>query len=365
MSRDSSGESLEAILASIRRSLAEQTTSVLQEEAVTPAELLPPADAVADLDAPPVPASLFQRLAPAPDARRGAPIGLGEDAAPIAGQTPAAEAAEPVAAPGPEGGPDSSGVVPATGGDAAPAAVPGRSVAPAAVLVEAPTEGHQGEPGSSAASVAAAAGEPVAGQKDPLWFLSQEPGPQAAQPAGAALPQKPLLDSARAAPASEPRPSRLGVVRGPLPPFFGSSAEVAKEPPPEPPVLSGREVPPPMAPSYPASPPPAPAQPLDGVRAVNGEALRGMDAAPRAADSAGTARASSIFGPAPADARIGGGGEARGGDAAPQIPALDAMVAELLRPMLRRWLDENMPRLVSAALKAEADLMSRRDPKKP
>jgi cell pole-organizing protein PopZ len=47
------------------------------------------------------------------------------------------------------------------------------------------------------------------------------------------------------------------------------------------------------------------------------------------------------------------------------MPAFETMVAELLRPMLRRWLDENMPRLVSAALKAEAEVMSRRDPKKP
>jgi cell pole-organizing protein PopZ len=48
-----------------------------------------------------------------------------------------------------------------------------------------------------------------------------------------------------------------------------------------------------------------------------------------------------------------------------QLQGLDAMVADLLRPMLRRWLDENMPRLVSAALKAEAETVSRRDPKKP
>jgi cell pole-organizing protein PopZ len=52
-----------------------------------------------------------------------------------------------------------------------------------------------------------------------------------------------------------------------------------------------------------------------------------------------------------------------------QLQGLEGMVAELLRPMLRRWLDENMPRLVSAALKAEAELMSKRDsgrdPKKP
>jgi cell pole-organizing protein PopZ len=57
------------------------------------------------------------------------------------------------------------------------------------------------------------------------------------------------------------------------------------------------------------------------------------------------------------------GGTAAAG--ATQLQGLDAMVAELLRPMLRRWLDENMPRLVSAALKAEADNLSRRDPQKP
>jgi hypothetical protein len=56
---------------------------------------------------------------------------------------------------------------------------------------------------------------------------------------------------------------------------------------------------------------------------------------------------------------------ATGADALPHVRGLEAMVAELLRPMLRRWLDENMPRLVSAALKAEADVMSGRDPKKP
>jgi cell pole-organizing protein PopZ len=49
---------------------------------------------------------------------------------------------------------------------------------------------------------------------------------------------------------------------------------------------------------------------------------------------------------------------------ATQLQGLDAMVADLLRPMLRRWLDENMPRLVSAALKAEAENPPRRDPKK-
>jgi cell pole-organizing protein PopZ len=32
---------------------------------------------------------------------------------------------------------------------------------------------------------------------------------------------------------------------------------------------------------------------------------------------------------------------------------LDQAVAELLRPLLRQWLDENMPRIVETALKVE------------
>ena len=35
--------------------------------------------------------------------------------------------------------------------------------------------------------------------------------------------------------------------------------------------------------------------------------------------------------------------------------ALESMVLELLKPMMRQWLDQNMPRLVAAALKDEAD----------
>jgi hypothetical protein len=78
--------------------------------------------------------------------------------------------------------------------------------------------------------------------------------------------------------------------------------------------------------------------------------------------------AGSVLGYA-ADARSGSGGASgsaphhQAGEPA-QSQALEAMVAELLRPMLRRWLDENMPRLVSAALKQELALMSERETKK-
>ena len=68
-------------------------------------------------------------------------------------------------------------------------------------------------------------------------------------------------------------------------------------------------------------------------------------------------KASSLFGAA-ADGRTAAA------DGPTQNQALEAMVAELLRPMLRRWLDENMPRLVSAALKAEAALLSEHDSNK-
>jgi hypothetical protein len=47
---------------------------------------------------------------------------------------------------------------------------------------------------------------------------------------------------------------------------------------------------------------------------------------------------------------------ARPGGAGTEVPhALESMVLELLKPMMRQWLDQNMPRLVAAALKDEAD----------
>jgi hypothetical protein len=79
----------------------------------------------------------------------------------------------------------------------------------------------------------------------------------------------------------------------------------------------------------------------------------------------GLANGKASFLAGPPAAPMPGPAAAGSSEALPHVRGLEAMVAELLRPMLRRWLDENMPRLVSAALKAEADLMSGRDPKKP
>ena len=46
----------------------------------------------------------------------------------------------------------------------------------------------------------------------------------------------------------------------------------------------------------------------------------------------------------------------------PQSRALEAMVLELLRPMLRQWLDQNLSRLVAEALAEE--VQRTRDAKK-
>jgi hypothetical protein len=46
---------------------------------------------------------------------------------------------------------------------------------------------------------------------------------------------------------------------------------------------------------------------------------------------------------------------------APGTRALEAMVVEMLQPMLRQWLDQNMPRLVAAALKDQAERVNTAD----
>lgn len=157
-------------------------------------------------------------------------------------------------------------------------------------------------------------------------------------------------------------------MRGPLPPFFGSSAEAAKVEiaPDPPPIQSMGTVPAAPEPTVPPPLPPevgAPPEPPGGARGRNGDASRSSGAAgnswdgpqgwPRATEAGINGKASSIFGTAADDGRAGG-------EAGPQMQGLEAMVAELLRPMLQRWLDENMPRLVAAALQAEI----RREPKK-
>jgi hypothetical protein len=371
MSGGSSGESLEAILASIRRSLTEQATTALDEAAASaevPAFEAPPEspDAPADLDAPPVPASVSRQLAAALDAVQvtsmGATTDPAEDAAMSAAISPPGPVLKLVSsapAPGAAGAPPAdvaaaapfaSASTPAAEQDLGPADATGQPLDEAPPVPSALSEPReQGAPPAPVSPAGETASGPAsvlqAGQEDPLWFLGQGA-------VGTAQAREP-----KPVPVPEPKPSPLVSGRGPLAPFFGSSAAgvVKVEMVQDRSVRAGASAPLPLAPAQVL---PITTHPADSMHA-SGEAARGVHV-PQAGDTRdGLRAASSVFDPPPTD-----GAPAATVDASsPQIQALEAMVAELLRPMLRRWLDENMPRLVSAALQAE--LMARRDPKKP
>lgn len=281
---DPTGESLESILASIRRSLSEQSTDVLAEEA-----------------------------APAPaDASRGVISGLTRRLAESAEEAPPADDAEPA-----ESEPELE-----------PLSLP-----------------HQDSTSTPPPTPVASTPAPALPQKDALWFLggrdrvaTPEGGPPtpAEAPMPVAVDPKPVDGKPVQAKAARP-----GVLRGPLPPFFGSSAEAQKAE-----VVLVQ----PSAAGAGMMLPPVP------PKAANGQA--GPVVGP-AADGLRNGAVSVLFGHAASDAK------AAPESATPNVHALEAMVAELLRPMLQRWLDENMPRLVSAALKDEAVRMAARDPRKP
>ena len=347
MSRDSSGESLEAILASIRRSLSEQTTSVLEEEAVAPVELLPSSDASSDLDMPPIPASLAQRLGAAPDARRGASTGPSREAAAIA-EAPAARRGG-----GNRGGSSDSDVMPTAAVSPVNAHEPHElTVAPprAAAVVEAFAAGP------AARAEAGSCGLPRcradAGTEGPA--VVSEPGAWAARPPRNRRARLRRPSRSRRAPPTRSR-RVWGVARGPLAPFFGSSAEVVKVGfvAVDPPVRQGPEAVASLSRATGGSPA------LDGSRTLNrGDAGRpgrpaGGWTARRVCERARSFRGSARRCP-------DGSGPAR--RRSRRYRRWRPWSPSCCGPMLRRWLDENMPRLVSAALKAEADVMAGRDP---
>ena len=177
---DPAGGSLENILASIRKSLSEQSTEALSGDSAVPVNQ--------DKDAkPPRKNRLTQRLAGA------------------TAEAPPVEKNEP--------GDDLSDLLEEPPSSAAPAS----SMAPAAGTAPAPAS-------SPAASPAATSTD-----KDPLWFLTRR------DEAAASEPELPLLGTASQpasasapTPVVEPKLTRPEVLRASMPPFFGSSAETAK-----------------------------------------------------------------------------------------------------------------------------------------
>ena len=93
-------------------------------------------------------------------------------------------------------------------------------------------------------------------------------------------------------------------------------------------------------------PRPAYAEPAPSETSAPVESLVGASAAASAA-SAFAGLSASLARPEPA-ALAGGSG-----------PTIDALARELLRPMLKEWLDENLPGIVEAAVRKEVERIAR------
>ena len=299
---DPAGGSLENILASIRQSLSEQSTDALDER--------PPAPAEQDKDVRPArKQGLTQRLAGA-TAEAPLPPDLGQP------------------------GDDLSDLL-----DEGP------------VKVTPP-----GSLASDAASPAVATGA-ASGEKDPLWFLTRrdEPTPEAGStPASAPAEPSP---AAAATPPAEPKLTRPEVLRASMPPFFGSSTETAK-----PPLASEPAASPATSPhvARPQSSAPA-AQPATDAGMAHEVSLLAAAAEAAAARPPPAAPQPALNGKAAPAAAASPPGANLASDMA-HNRALEVMVLDLLKPMLRQWLDENMPRMVAEALSEE--VQRARDAKK-
>jgi len=363
---DPTGESLESILASIRRSLAEQSTDVLADDAAPQSASVDPLGAVV----------------PGEDAP---PRFIGNGGPPAPHQPDVRQPAEAPLLP--------AFPVPSD------RAFAGLDNPPPPASISAALARRDESSPPPAASTAPASSPAEEAPKDPLWFLvrgqnnkdgipAPKPAAAAAQPAPAQVAPAPI-PPAQAAPAqpaapvaAAPKPALTEhalkeIVRGPLPPFFGSSPEAAKvEVSPAPPAaqfpLPGAAAmpPPPASAARPAElEPQRNAAPVPGSALPIGAGPLGGPASAAARDALPNGRASpSVAGPSATDSAappVASPPMSPAAAGTSQLQGLEAMVAELLRPMLRQWLNENMPRLVSAALKVEAETLARRDPKKP
>jgi cell pole-organizing protein PopZ len=289
---DPAGGSLENILASIRKSLSEQSTDALSEISAAPADQ--------DKDARLPRKGLTQRLA-----------GATAEATPHDGQ---------------RAGDDLSDLLeePSVPAPPAPEAAPAPDVT---------------------RPVAAPA---AAGEQDPLWFLTRRDGPapeaQASPLGAAAQPQ----NAGATPPSTEPKLTRPEVLRASMPPFFGSSAEAAKS------TSSPVESPAPPAIAPQLARPEVPATDARNAQATADEAIVREVALLAAAAEAAAARPPQTA-PQPVLNGKDPAGPGPSADAAPAADtphtrALEVMVLDLLKPMLRQWLDENMPRMVAEAL---------------
>jgi cell pole-organizing protein PopZ len=307
-------QSLEEILASIRKALAEEEVQGPAEQ-LDLAELTPPADEL------PAPAK-------------------GDPAAQLA-----------VALNG------SGGREPAVDDDLAELLAPLPSKEPAK------------EPSATAAAVSPS--EPATGEKkDPLWFLARQPAAKS-EPVPDEKPEEPRVEEKAEASSEEAALTRLEALRSALPPLFGSGegpaikaepvgftqpatlkpvdlpefplpqkpkdeVREAKAPPPEKAPVAQDAQPEPVVAQPAPAPPPSAAVPLPAPE-------------PPAVEPAA---------PVPPEPR-------RTGMASAQSRALEEMIGQLIEPVIRNWLDANLARLVEKVVREEVARAGKPDrPKK-
>jgi cell pole-organizing protein PopZ len=237
---------------------------------------------------------------------------------------------------------------------------------------------------------------------DPVLPDPASMAPQRAAETPAAKPAEPAPVLSASQPAAPSSPTRAGFV-----PFWQSGAAAAPAVPPAPapsavappPAAAKADPLPPPAAEVPAaasarvlddlvaelngsavpaaaqaepkaaeSAPPVSAPPAAPVETLAAKALAAAAAAPRAPSPeirAPEIKAPEVKAPAPAStetaAPVAKVAETKPSDAKPVEPAasnrsFEEVVADMLRPLLEKWIDENMPRIVERALQRDATL---------
>jgi len=356
------GKNLDEILASIRKTLADESSEP-QPKPPSPAGGADPSmpAAASQNGSKPAIAKIDDDLA---DLLAG---GVGPAAAQMGPQEApetAAEAKDPLWFLRPSGGhapvtparPDDPSP-PAVDGPAGPAVSPERSSLAALFVADRGSE--YSDVYAAAAALASsslqAKGAPI---PDPPAKDAKVPDPTAAPdltPPGKATPEpspppqvaaggKPTADTAPAAvPAtSSPQQLKPGPASGPAAGVDVASAPLKPQAPQDQPTPMGPRSP---RPAGPESPLPAAAT-LGPGRVQGGGGMHSASAGPRA---------NALNGATPAAAPLNAAGASAVPAAANQ--ALEQIIEQLLEPLLRRWVEANLPGLVDAAIRAEVARM--------
>lgn len=358
-------QNLEEILSSIRRSLSEESTAGLVDlrPAATPAERAwssgaratetkaPAAKAAAPVpEAAPRNDGLSGRLA---GALNGSPSAFDDDLGDFFAHVPK-RAVPPAAGDAPKPAVNGSGGADPLWFLGRPGA-PEDPAAPAATARARTDHSERQQP--PAEEITLSRPETLRPSLPPLFGADQETN-LAAKVAGLTEPQVPSIDDMLSAFSFDAPPARAAKVEAPPQPAAEVPAPAvppAAAPEPLPEALPAALAEPAPAPNLEASPEPAlspvldappepievPVAPPEGVINPWGPTAVAANAAPDPEPERSPA----------AEAVVPGAVEAP----APANPALEHMIAQLLEPVLVRWLDANLPRMIETTVRAEVE----------